>query len=150
MTMQTDLAIRKELVVRCSPEHAFRTFTQGIDDWWPIAVHSLGEERAVRAVCEAGVGGRLYEVWDDGSERTWGTIVAWEPPLRLAVSWKPSPEAAAATEWEVRFDPDGTDTRVVLEHRGWERLGEQASESYESYTSGWDVALRDLPAACDR
>ena len=91
-----DRIVRKAITVRCSVEHAFRTFTEGIDSWWPLATHSLGEARATRAVLEPRAGGRLYEVWDDGSVHAWGTIVAWEPPNRLAVSWRVNPNAVAA------------------------------------------------------
>lgn len=137
-----DRVVRKTITVRCPAEHAFRIFTDGIHTWWPLETHSLGQERAVRAVLEGHVGGRLYEVWDDGSERTWGTVTAWEPPERLAVSWRVNPEALAATAWEVRFVPDsGGATRVELDHRGWEALGEAADESFGSYVTGWDLVL---------
>ena len=138
----SDRLVRKVITVRCPVERAFRTFTEGIDSWWPLLTHSLGEARAARAVLEARAGGRLYEVWDDGSEHVWGTIVAWEPPNRLAVSWRVNPDAIAATEWEVRFVPAGGGaTRVELDHGGWEALGEDADRSYASYDGGWDLVL---------
>jgi hypothetical protein len=145
MTEQvTDRVVRKTITVRCTPEHAFRTFTEGIDGWWPLATHSLGEDRARRAVLEGRAGGRLYEVWDDGTEREWGTIVAWEPPDRLAVAWAVHRETGLQTEWEARFAPDGEGgTRVELAHRGWDALGERADETFASYASdeGWTRVL---------
>jgi Activator of Hsp90 ATPase homolog 1-like protein len=137
-----DQLVQKVITVRCPVEHAFRTFTEGIGTWWPLATHSRGEARAESVVIEGREGGRLYEVWDDGSEHSWGTVIAWEPPTRLAVSWKVNPEALAATEWEVRFVADGGgETRVELEHRGWEALGAGADRSYASYDAGWDAVL---------
>lgn len=137
-----DRVVQKTITVRCPAEHAFRVFTDGIHTWWPLETHSLGKERAVRAVLEGRAGGRLYEVWDDGTERPWGTVTAWEPPKRLTVSWKVAPEALAPTELEVRFVPDGNGgTRVELEHRGWEALGDAAEESFASYETGWDLVL---------
>jgi hypothetical protein len=41
----------------------------------------------------------------------------------------------------VRFVPDGDGSRVELEHRGWERLGEAAAEAREGYDTGWDTVL---------
>jgi hypothetical protein len=41
----------------------------------------------------------------------------------------------------VTFTADGTGTRVDLEHRGWERLGEVAAEAREEYTQGWPRVL---------
>jgi len=137
-----DLLVRKVITVRCPVEHAFWTFTEGIGTWWPLAMHSRGGARADRAVLEGRVGGRLYEVWDDGSEHPWGSVLAWEPPARLAVSWQVNPTAPAPTLWEVRFVPDGDGgTRVELDHRGWEALGEEAGNSCASYEGGWDVVL---------
>jgi len=134
--------VHKVITVRCPVELAFRTFTGGIGAWWPLATHSRGASRAKSAVIEGREGGRLYEVWDDGSEHSWGTVIAWEPPGRLAVSWKVNPDALAPTEWEVRFVPDGEGgTRVELDHRGWDALGEEADRSYASYEDGWDVVL---------
>lgn len=59
-----------------------------------------------------------------------------------AVTWRVNPEAPAPTEWEVRFvgDSDGV-TRVELDHRGWEALGEAADETFASYETGWDLVL---------
>jgi uncharacterized protein YndB with AHSA1/START domain len=68
-TATSDLTIRKTIELDCSVERAFEAFTDGISRWWPLATHSTGKERVVRAVVEGHVGGRVYEVWDGGEER---------------------------------------------------------------------------------
>ncbi len=92
MSQMTDeLAIRKSVVVSCSVEHAFRVFTEGIGGWWPFEGHSLfGEDRA-GVVFEGQVGGRVYEVSESGEEGLWGTLTAWDPPHRFAMTWHPGP-----------------------------------------------------------
>jgi uncharacterized protein YndB with AHSA1/START domain len=137
----TELTVRKAVTVACTVEHAFQMFTAGISSWWPLATHSVGAERARTAVFEGRVGGRIYEVWDDGSEYDWGIVTAWEPPRRVVYSWSPNPEQTVSTEVEVRFAPQGDGTLVELEHRGWERLGEKVADLYASYDTGWDVVL---------
>jgi hypothetical protein len=78
MSTQTgDMTVHKAIRVACSAEHAFATFTEGITSWWPLATHSVGEARARSAVFETRVGGRLYEVWDDGTERDWASVLVW-------------------------------------------------------------------------
>ena len=144
-TQATDLTIRKTLDLECTPERAFETFTAGISSWWPLTTHSVGEERVVRAVVEPREGGRVYEVWDDGEEREWGRLLAWEPPHRLVWSWQPNPDRPAATEVEVRFHANGAGTRLELEHRAWERLGEEGPRVRENYQTGWDAVLSALP-----
>jgi uncharacterized protein YndB with AHSA1/START domain len=140
-TPVADLTVRKSVTVVCSVEHAFATFTEGIDAWWPLSTHSVGKRRARRAVVEGKTGGRIYEVWDDGAEHEWGSVLVWEPPRRVVYSWQPNPERPAPTEVEVRFVSEGDGTRVELEHRGWERLGDVAAEAREGYESGWDTVL---------
>jgi uncharacterized protein YndB with AHSA1/START domain len=140
-THTTDLVVRKSVAVRCAPEQAFALFTEGVASWWPLATHSVGEERARSAVFEGRVGGRIYEIWDDGQEHDWGEVLVWEPPHRVVYSWQPNPKRPAATEVEVRVVAEGDGARVELEHRGWERLGAEATEAYGNYDGGWDTVL---------
>jgi uncharacterized protein YndB with AHSA1/START domain len=133
--------VRKTIVADCSVEQAFAVFTDGISRWWPLTSHSVGQQRARTAVFEGRVGGRVFEVWDDGQERHWGEVLVWEPPSRVVFSWQPNPDRPAPTEVEVRFQRDGGSTRVEVEHRAWERLGEQAAEAHASYDTGWDAVL---------
>jgi hypothetical protein len=37
-------------------------------------------------------------------------------------------------------------TRVDLEHRGWERAGENAEKIRENYSGGWDKVLGEFVA----
>jgi uncharacterized protein YndB with AHSA1/START domain len=128
--------------VRRGIEEAFRVFTAEIGTWWPVAAHSVEPDKVETVVLEGRAGGRLYERWHDGGEVDWGRVLAWEPPARLVLSWSPSLERRAATEVEVRFvavEPDHT--RVELEHRGWERLGDLATQARSSYEGGWPGVL---------
>jgi uncharacterized protein YndB with AHSA1/START domain len=138
-------AVRRSVTVDRSVEEAFRVFTDGIASGWPLDSHSLASGRedvtAETVVLEARAGGRLYERMSDGKEGYWGTITSWEPPRRVVISWKVDPDAAAPTEIEVTFSPDGERTRVELEHRGWERLGEQARAARDGYDGGWKTVL---------
>ena len=141
MSAATDLTVRKTISVACSVEHAFATFTEGISTWWPLGTHSIGDARAQEAVFERRAGGRIYEIWDDGREHDWGILLTWDPPHRLVYSWSPNPEQTMPTEVEVRFTSEAGGTRVELEHRGWERLGENATDRQQRYETGWDIVL---------
>jgi uncharacterized protein YndB with AHSA1/START domain len=79
------------------------------------------------------VGGRWYELGEDGSTCDWGRVLVWEPPSRLLLSWDISadwqPDPALNTEIEVRFIADGkTGTRVEFEHRRLDRCGARRDE----------------------
>jgi uncharacterized protein YndB with AHSA1/START domain len=136
--------IRKAVVVELGQEAAFLLFTQALPSWWPVGSHSIGGARAREARFQGGLGGRIYEVLDDGTEYDWGRVMAWEPPQRFVCSWDPSVEARTPTEGEVRFLAERADrTRVELEHRGWEQIGERARLGRESYAGagGWTEVL---------
>jgi len=138
MTMEP---VRKAIEVPCRPEEAFRLFVDGIDGWWPLATHSVGQERARACVLEGRVGGTIHEVLDDGTVHVWGTVTEWAPPERLVFSWHPGRDASTAQEVELRFAASSAGTRVELEHRRWETLGERAAETRGGYDTGWDMVL---------
>jgi uncharacterized protein YndB with AHSA1/START domain len=135
-----DLTVRKSVVVSPSPEQAFELFTERKTDWWPYESHAASGEKPDEVVYEKRVGGRVYDRLSGGRENQWATVLAWEPPHRVVIEWQVNP-ANPATELEVRFTPEGDGTRVDLEHRGWERYGEGAQESFGSYDTGWDFVL---------
>ena len=141
-TQATDTAVRRSVTVNRSVEDAFRLFTEGMSTWWPFETHSIGKDGAdaEEAVLEGREGGRLYERMADGHTSHWATVLVWEPPTRLVLSWELRPDRPP-TEVEVRFSAAGDATRVELEHRGWERLGNQAEEAKAGYDSGWEVVL---------
>ncbi len=148
-TQTTVEAVRKSLVVKCSPERAFQVFTTDIGSWWPLGRYSIGGDKITEVVFEPKVGGRVYERHSDGGEGEWGRVLEWDPPHRFTMSWYPGSEAAQATELEIRFTPEGDGTRVDLEHRGWERLGEAALETRTSYDGGWAGVLAEYETAAN-
>ena len=84
-----------------------------------------------------------------GEEHEWATVLVWEPPARFVIDWHVNP-TSPSTEVEVRFLPDGEGTRVELEHRGWERYGDEGADRHASYNSGWDIVLKPFIAAASR
>jgi hypothetical protein len=75
--------IRKQIAVDCDVESAFKTFTQDIATWWPVASHSITGDGA--PVFEQRSGGRVYERTRDGQECDWATILVFEPPHRIVL-----------------------------------------------------------------
>jgi uncharacterized protein YndB with AHSA1/START domain len=135
--------VRKSVVVHRSQDEVFDLFTDRLDAWWPLATHSIaadtfeGRVTAEAIVFEKRPGGRVLERMSDGTEAAWGTILAWEPPARFVMSWKPTLEDGPSTEVELRFTSlDGGRTRIDLEHRGWELL-DPADPRRDGYDEGW-------------
>jgi uncharacterized protein YndB with AHSA1/START domain len=147
--------VRLGITVSASPETAFRVFTEGMGGWWPLELHSIGVEEdgsgtPETVVVEGRLGGRIYERMRDGSEAEWGQVIAWEPPVRLVLEWKPNRSPSPPTELEVTFEATGSGTQVTLEHRGWERLGAGAEEARAGYSQGWPPVLERFAEAATR
>jgi hypothetical protein len=51
--------VRKSITVPWKPAAAFRRFTDGIAEWWPLASHSVSESEEAGVTFEGRVGGRL-------------------------------------------------------------------------------------------
>ena len=54
--------LRKTITFRWEPGRAFRRFTEETSSWWPLASHSVGQEKAEAVVFEGHVGGRILEL----------------------------------------------------------------------------------------
>jgi len=117
--------------------------------WWPTAHTATGDPTA-RVVFEARVGGRIYERNAVGDETEWGWITIWEPPKRLVYQWHIATERESATEVEIASIDLGDRTRVDIEHRGWDRLGERGQTWRNANHAGWDGVLPDYKNACER
>jgi len=142
--------IRQSTTVRAGRAHTFDVFVDALDQWWPLRTHSLGNERVTSVTVERRAGGRVYETWDDGQQRIWGTLLAWEPPSRFVLTW--DIVTPRVTEVELRFRELAPSlTRVDLEHRGWDKLTDAdfdaLRERHDSYANGWAMILRLFTAA---
>jgi hypothetical protein len=142
--------LRISIQVACSADHAFSVWTSHASLWWPLA-HTMTGEKGLQVVFEPHAGGRIFERTPAGLEVEWGQIIHWEPPQRLGYLWHIATDREHATEVEIHFVPlDTNQTRVDIEHRGWERLGELGPGWRNENRSGWDGVLQDYIAACVR
>ena len=126
----------KSVIVRCSPARAFALFAEDFGRWWPLSRTHTGSD-PVDCAIEPRVGGRVFERAADGRETSWGTVLAYEPPHRLAFSWVVEISAGQEQLVEIRFTPEGPGTRVELTHSGWEKLGDAAASLRQRYDRGW-------------
>ena len=110
--------IEQSVHVDCSPEDAFRMFTEGFGEWWPLARYTVDGD-AAECELEPWAGGRVVERTRSGGERLWGSVRVWDPPDRLEFSWHPGspPDDDQTVTVDFRVEADGT--RVTLTHRGW-------------------------------
>lgn len=125
--------------VDCPIDDAFRFFTEGFAEWWPLEAHSRNQEDAERCALEPRLGGRIFERTLDGREHEWGSIIAWEPPGRLEFTWWPGRPEDCGETVQVEFQVEADGTRVTLTHQGWNRTGEARCGLQ---TPEWNAILR--------
>ncbi|MGK9167302.1 SRPBCC family protein [Inquilinus limosus] len=117
-------SILVSLRVATTPERAFTAFVQDIGLWWrpnPLFQFTPGEPGGLHF--EPGLGGRFVETHPDGHVFEIGRISVWEPGSRLVFSWRQASfSPGQSTEVDVRFEPVGDQTRVTVEHRGWDSV----------------------------
>ena len=120
MTSRVEVALR----VKASPERAFEVFTTEIGLWWrPNPLFQFTPRSPGVLAFEPGEGGRFTETLPGGKVFEIGRIRAWEPPFRLVFGWRQATFAPGQdTEVEVRFEAVGEETRVTVEHRGWDSV----------------------------
>lgn len=115
------------LRVPASPARAFQAFTEEIALWWrPHPMFPATPRSPGVMAFEPGEGGRLTETLANGKVFEIGQVRVWAPGERLVFGWRQATFASDQdTEVEVRFEPIGEETRVTVEHRGWDSVPDE-------------------------
>jgi uncharacterized protein YndB with AHSA1/START domain len=157
MADDTHEPIRGRVTVRCDPERAFELFTERMGSWWPVESYSRAVSEfqhddvdVTELEFQAHLGGSILEHLSNGRILPWGEVIAWDPPHRVRIAWRPHSMPEPPTELEVTFTARGDGTLVELEHRGWERLSEGfRAELYDIYARGWITTLERFASVAD-
>jgi uncharacterized glyoxalase superfamily protein PhnB/uncharacterized protein YndB with AHSA1/START domain len=148
-------SVTSAVTVSASPQTAFTAFTDEMDLWWVRGpINFFDSARAVKMVCEQGVGGRILEMYGTDPEDALelARITAWEPG-RLLV-WHSSVDDVQV---EVTFTPTagGTTVQVLatIPVGGQDRGGTAWQRVVPDFFGAWcarrDVAARE-PEELDR
>jgi len=149
MTKTVTIApVNKVITVNAPQRRAFDVFTSQMDKWWP-RTHHIGAAPFKHSAIEPRVGGRWYVEHEDGSTSVPGIVKVWDPPHRLVHSWDINAawkhDTTVSSEVEVRFIAEGPNrTRVELEHRNFERMGEEGGRAMREAVNsdgGWNGIL---------
>jgi uncharacterized protein YndB with AHSA1/START domain len=138
-------SVRVTVTVAVNPGVAFEVFTEEIGEWYRDGLAGWrGRTPSSTLAFEPGVGGRLFEVGRDNGQRVErARVTVWEPGRRLVFVDQRD------TEVDVRFEAvAGGGTRVVLEHRGLDRLPPPAARSQAKF--GWSRLARWFEAHMTR
>lgn len=150
MTARVLVALR----VAATPARAFEAFTAEIAVWWqPNALFHFTPRSPGVPSFEPFEGGRFLETLPGGKVFEAGRVLVWAPGERLAFTWRCAWfEVGATTTVDVTFTPIGGETRVSVEHAGWEtipaenaaRHGFPLSHFLQREAEWWQVLLAEL------
>jgi hypothetical protein len=148
------------LRVTATPERAFAAFTDEIGEWWrPNELFQLTPSGPGRLAFEPGPNGRLVERQAGGGEYQVGRVILWNPPAELAFEWRPASFGQEqTTEVHVRFEAAGQETRVVVEHTGWDTIAPKHAARHgfplgiflQREAEWWQVLLRSLSGELEK
>ena len=148
------------LRVAATPERAFSVFTDEIGEWWrPNGLFQVTPCGPGPMRFEPGPVGRLVEYSASGDVYEVGRITRWDPPTELAFEWRPASfSPVQVTEVHVHFEPVGDETRVVVEHTGWDAIPPQHVARHgfplgtflQREAEWWQVLLRSLQSRAQR
>ena len=140
-----DRAVKKSIIVERDVATTFRAWTEQIHLWWPIGTHSLSGEAQSRVTIEGRINGRFYERASGGVEYDWGAVTTWEPPHRLSFTWHLGSGQQLPTRVDVEFIAlSAHKTRVQLEHRGPELIGDLWKQRVNIFNNAWAAVLSQL------
>jgi uncharacterized protein YndB with AHSA1/START domain len=146
--------------VKATPGRAFQAFTEEIGRWWhPNGLFAFTRGQPGTIALEPGIGGRFTETQPDGTAFEIGRVIAWEPPHRLVLSWRQASFAEdQSTEVHVRFEPVGDETRVTVEHFGWETIPQEHAARHgfplgvflQRHAEWWQILLSRMRVEATR
>lgn len=123
--------VRKTVTVDAPVDDAFAIFAKRPIEWWPPTHVFVTDRQSI--TIEPRAGGRYFERGGDGREVAWGTVVEWDPPHHIVLTWRVGPgwqpifDDERASFIEVNFRPVAESvTEVSLTHRDLHRHGEIA------------------------
>ncbi len=137
--------VQEAIAIRASKQKVFEAYVGHINRWWPrqgtyrYSFAPAGREPR-HIVFERGLGGRFYEVFDDGSELVIGHITRWDPPNRLGYTWR-DPSWPGQTDVSVSFIEENGVTTVTVTHSGFGAAGVPA------VGAGYHTGLVEILAA---
>jgi hypothetical protein len=138
------MKIEKSVVLTCGLERAFALFTEEISAWWPPDRRHTSDPSSRITLSAAG---RFVERAADGREVELGKVRTWEAPRRLVLDFYPGTDAAHPTEVEIRFEPEGAGTRVLVTHRPTAVSESLWGTRAPRYEASWDQVLAALSRA---
>ena len=118
MRDEATLPITHNIVVACSADQAFATYTDRIAEWWDPR-YTANAETLEAVTIEPRVGGRVYATHSDIGEHDWGEVTVWDPGRRLVHTFTLAQDRRHPSEVAVEFVAGEGGSEVRFAHGAW-------------------------------
>ena len=127
-----------EVPIDATPATVWATLTKDVGTWWPK--HFYATENAKSFVVEGQLGGRVFEDGGEGAGAIWGTVVVWQPGVKMTWACEMYPGFGGPGRSFVTFEvaAKGKGSVVRLSDSGLCPDGSAAKGSLEA---GWAELL---------
>lgn len=133
--------LRKTITINCPVAHAFATFTDQVDLWWPRS-HRKFETSTL--TLDPRPGGLFTERAPTGETATFGEVLTCNAPHQITFTWNPG-KITGPTEVTITFTAENDTTIVSVEHsEASANLGEAWETRVALFANGWTAVLAAL------
>jgi hypothetical protein len=135
---------------------AFRWFVHDFNAWWP-KTYTWSGDTLVHIGMATHIDGLCSETGPGGFRCDWGRVLKFEEDRLLTFLWQisfariPVPDPSKCSEVTVTFsDADSGEATISLEHRCFERHGEDGASYRDALASeqGWPLILEQYRKHC--
>lgn len=120
---------------------AFAFVTTRISEWWPPERRHTGDKNSSIFLLASG---RFYECASDGREVDLGKVTVWNEPHVIVLDFYIATGPDHPTEVEMRFEAEGSQTRLTVVHRPKPESAHLWDERSTRYATSWSIVLASL------
>lgn len=130
------ITVTVEVTLAAAPDRVYDALTKELAAWWGPPY--TGVENPLDLILEGTIGGRFYEIGEDGDAYLWGVVTAKKPNAYLEVTGPCGMPGLVHGTFRYDLAPDEAGTRLKLKHTA---MGEVNDELADRWAKGWDDLL---------
>jgi uncharacterized protein YndB with AHSA1/START domain len=130
------IEIQLDVELAAAPDRVYDALTKEIAAWWGPPYSCV--EAPLDLILEGTIGGRFYEIGEDGDAYLWGVVTGKKPNQRLELTGTCGMSGLVHGVYAYDLAPGEAGTRLRLTHRA---IGEVDDETRAQWASGWEDLL---------
>jgi uncharacterized protein YndB with AHSA1/START domain len=130
------IEIQVDVELAADPEKIYDALTKEIAAWWGPPYSCV--ERPLDLILEGTIGGRFYEIGEDGDAYLWGVVTAKKPNQLLELTGSCGMNGLVHGVYTYELAPGASGTQLRLKHAA---IGDVSEQTRADWESGWQDLL---------